>query len=99
MSQPLWGIDLGGTKIEGAILPSLNNPEPILRTRVDTEGDKGYDHIVSQIHKLVSIMKEQSGLTPSHIGFGTPGVLVKVTEAEMTFVAIDENRKKVSIGK
>ena len=31
--------------------------------------------------------------------FGTPGVLVKVTEAEMTFVAIDENRKKVSIGK
>ena len=31
--------------------------------------------------------------------FGTPGVLVKVTEAEVTFVAIDENRKKVSIGK
>ena len=31
--------------------------------------------------------------------FGTPGVLVKVTEAEVTFVAIDENGKKVSIGK
>lgn len=30
--------------------------------------------------------------------FGTPGVLVKVTEAEVTFVAIDEARNKVAIG-
>lgn len=30
--------------------------------------------------------------------FGTPGVLAKVTEAEVTFVAIDENRLKVRIG-
>jgi acyl-CoA thioesterase YciA len=31
--------------------------------------------------------------------FGTPGVVVKVTEAEVTFVAVDEFRKKVEIGK
>jgi acyl-CoA thioesterase YciA len=31
--------------------------------------------------------------------FGTPGVIVKVTEAEVTFVAIDETGKKVHIGK
>jgi acyl-CoA thioesterase YciA len=31
--------------------------------------------------------------------FGTPGVVVKVTEAEVVFVAIDENQKKVPIGK
>ena len=31
--------------------------------------------------------------------FGTPGVIVKVTEAEVTFVAIDETGKKVNIGK
>ena len=31
--------------------------------------------------------------------FGTPGVIVKVTEAEVTFVAIDANGKKISIGK
>lgn len=31
--------------------------------------------------------------------FGTPGVIVKVTEAEVTFVAIDESGKKISIGK
>jgi acyl-CoA thioesterase YciA len=29
--------------------------------------------------------------------FGTPGVIVKVTEAEVVFVAIDEQGKKVSI--
>ncbi len=31
--------------------------------------------------------------------FGTPGVIVKVTEAEVTFVAIDARAKKVTIGK
>lgn len=31
--------------------------------------------------------------------FGTPGVVVKVTEAEVIFVAIDENGEKVPIGK
>ncbi len=31
--------------------------------------------------------------------FGTPGDLAKVTEAEVTFVAIDENREKFLIGK
>ena len=31
--------------------------------------------------------------------FGTPGVVVKVTEAEVVFVAIDEKQNKVSIGK
>ena len=30
--------------------------------------------------------------------FGTPGVLVKVTEAEVIFVAIDQRGKKVKIG-
>jgi predicted NBD/HSP70 family sugar kinase len=75
MSQPIWGIDLGGTKIEGAILPSLNDPHPILRTRIDTEATKGYEHIVNQIHKLVKQMESTSGLKASSIGFGTPGVL------------------------
>lgn len=72
---PIWGIDLGGTKIEGVILPSINDINPIFRNRVDTEGHKGYAHIVSQIEKLVNLMKSETGLTPSKIGIGTPGVL------------------------
>ncbi len=75
MNQQLWGIDLGGTKIEGAILPSLNDPVPVIRTRIDTEASKGYEHILGQIKKLITRMQEHSGLTPQKIGFGTPGVL------------------------
>ena len=75
MDHALWGIDLGGTKIEGAILPSLNDPVPLIRTRVDTESSKGYDHILSQIEKLVKQMQNESRQKPQKIGFGTPGVL------------------------
>jgi len=31
--------------------------------------------------------------------FGTPGVVVKVTEAEVIFVAVDEKQQKVKIGR
>src|SRR5665213_2070418 len=75
MNQPLWGIDLGGTKMEGVILKSEKDPEPLVRTRVDTESSGGYDHIIGQIEKLVVKMKAESGLTPKSIGFGTPGIL------------------------
>jgi predicted NBD/HSP70 family sugar kinase len=75
MNKPLWGIDLGGTKIEGVILESIKNPAPVVRTRVDTEAPKGYEHIIGQIAKLVAEMEARSGLKPAAIGIGTPGVL------------------------
>ncbi|MBN9385679.1 MAG: ROK family protein [Chitinophagaceae bacterium] len=75
MTKALWGLDLGGTKIEGVVLESLDNPTPIVRTRVDTEASKGYDHIIEQIGWLVKDLEKQSGLKPSAIGMGTPGVL------------------------
>jgi predicted NBD/HSP70 family sugar kinase len=75
MNKPLWGIDLGGTKIEGVIITSLEDPKPLLRTRIDTEGAKGYDHIVNQIVTLVNSMAQKTGLKPESLGIGTPGVL------------------------
>jgi fructokinase len=75
MNQSLWGIDLGGTKIEGIILESIAKPTPIIRTRVDTEAAQGYDHVIGQIAKLIGEMEQQSGLTAKTIGIGTPGVL------------------------
>ncbi len=75
MSQPIWGIDLGGTKIEGAILSSLDDPKPIIRKRIDTEGEKGYEHVLGQIKNLVDLISAETGLQPGSIGFGTPGVL------------------------
>jgi len=75
MNQPLWGIDLGGTKIEGVILRSIHHPDPIVRTRVDTESSKGYEHILDRIACLIAEMEQRSGLKPGAVGFGTPGVL------------------------
>ncbi|MEO6916986.1 MAG: ROK family protein [Chitinophagaceae bacterium] len=80
MSNPLWGIDLGGTKIEGVILPSTNDVRPLIRVRVPTEASKGYEHVLDQIKVLVEEMKKQSGLSPEKIGVGTPGVLDPLTQ-------------------
>ena len=81
MNKPLWGIDLGGTKIEGVILDSEDITQPLLRKRIDTEASNGYDHILGQVKKLVNIMEHESGIEAGHIGFGTPGVLDPVLQA------------------
>lgn len=70
-----WGIDLGGTKIEGVI---LSNPSPeavIFRHRIDTEAALGYEHIVHRIKTLVEIMIKETGIMPDSIGIGTPGTV------------------------
>ena len=72
----LWGIDLGGTKVEGVILSSRQEPEVLLRLRVPTEQEHGYHHVIGQIEKLIRIMEDESGINaPSYIGIGTPGVI------------------------
>ncbi|MCF2444336.1 ROK family protein [Dyadobacter sp. CY345] len=70
----LWGIDLGGTKIECAVLDSENDLAVVIRKRLPTESDKGYDHILSQIKKLIDLVAEEIGEKPVKIGFATPGV-------------------------
>ncbi len=71
----LWGIDLGGTKIEGIVVDSEKNYATISRLRVPTEKAQGYDHIVGQVAKLIHLLKEDSGYTPEAVGFGTPGAV------------------------
>jgi predicted NBD/HSP70 family sugar kinase len=73
--NPLWGIDLGGTKIEGVVIKSKDNPEVLARLRVPTEQEGGYQHIISQIGKLIDLLKKETGLKPERIGMGTPGTL------------------------
>ena len=75
----IWGIDLGGTKIEGVILKDKNDPEVLLRTRLDTEAHLGYEHILDRIKLLIDKMSAGSGLSPEKIGFGTPGALDPIT--------------------
>ena len=70
-----WGIDLGGTKIEGAVLESREKPKVLVRQRVATEAHLGYDHILNQVSKLVDQLKAETGLEPVQIGIGHPGTL------------------------
>jgi len=71
--QTYWGIDLGGTKIEGVVLSAPSPDAVVIRKRIDTEADKGYQHIINQITKLIDSLKAETGYQPDRIGFGTPG--------------------------
>ena len=73
--EPLWGIDLGGTKIEGVVLESSTEPNPLKRLRVPTEADKGYHHVMNQIVKLIEVLTAEVGMRPTKVGICTPGTL------------------------
>lgn len=70
-----WGIDLGGTKIEGVVIREKSPDTVIARHRIDTEGAGGYDHILGRIAGLVQHLVQSTGFHPSIIGIGTPGTL------------------------
>lgn len=70
--QTLWGIDLGGTKIEGIVL-NAEDGSTISRLRVPTEGDLGYEHVLNQIQKLITMLEDGSGYKCQRMGMGTPG--------------------------
>lgn len=71
----IWGIDLGGTKIEGVILEAPDAQAVRLRHRIDTEASHGYAHVLDRIALLVEEMASQTGIRPSAIGIGTPGAI------------------------
>lgn len=78
--MPIWGIDLGGTKIECAVIESLENRKVLLRKRLPTEQEQGYEHILQQIKKLVETVSDEVGFRPEKIGFATPGTLDPKTQ-------------------
>ena len=78
--RPLWGIDLGGTKIEGVVLAERSADSVLVRTRIATEAAGGYDHILQQIERLVDRLAAEVGMRPDHLGIGTPGALDPTTE-------------------
>lgn len=80
MSELKWGIDLGGTKIEGAVLQIKDNqPDFIVRKRIPTESQLGYEHIIDSICALLEDLKKESGNSPDQLGIGTPGSYDPVT--------------------
>lgn len=75
----LLGIDLGGTKIEAALLDAKTN-QVMVRERVATQGHLGYDHILNNIANLAKSVCEPYGFIPQHIGIATPGTLDPLTQ-------------------
>lgn len=75
MPSLLWGIDLGGTKIEGVVVDRADPTAPICRMRVDTEAAHGYKHILQRIEMLVSQMTAEVGEGPRALGIGAPGAI------------------------
>lgn len=73
--QTIWGIDLGGTKIEGVVLSSPSPDAVVIRKRIDTESHKGYQHIASQIIRLIRELEAETGYRAESVGIGTPGTV------------------------
>lgn len=72
----LFGVDLGGTKIEGAVIDPLRPDQALCRLRVPTEAHLGYAHVIKQVVRLVRLLERKSGVKrPAWIGIGTPGVV------------------------
>jgi fructokinase len=67
------GIDLGGTKIEGIVLDASG--KEFSRKRVETQQEKGYDHILGRIKGLHDDLAAQIKNQPHTFGIGTPGAI------------------------
>ncbi len=74
-----YGIDLGGTKIEGVVLHSLSPETIVVRQRIPTEASGGYQHILTRIANLIRHLEVDAGHQASVVGIGTPGTLDPAT--------------------
>jgi fructokinase len=72
--EPTIGVDLGGTKIE-AIAMRRAGAEVLVRERVPTEAERGYEAIVAATAALVRRVASAAGLdaATARIGVGMPG--------------------------
>ncbi|MFD1314888.1 ROK family protein [Namhaeicola litoreus] len=90
----LCGIDLGGTKIEGVLLTLSDKGFDVLeRHRIPTEAEKGYEHILQQIKKIVGHLEEKGSIKIDTLGIGTPGTLDPHTQTLKNCNAVCLNRQ------
>jgi fructokinase len=71
----LWGIDLGGTKIEGVILSSINGPEVLSRKRIPNRAGKRIPPHFATDSAPAGLNVGRGGSKPQKVGIGTPGTL------------------------
>jgi len=71
------GIDLGGTKIEIAVLDA--RLQVLLRQRVPTAAHLGPEHVLHNIRSLYRQALEATGQPQHTLGIGTPGAISPLT--------------------
>ena len=76
----LWGIDLGGTKIEVVILDAERNFDVIARERSATNSESGYTAVLHNIKSLLDRVSHDTDIPYTHIGIGTPGSINPYTQ-------------------
>lgn len=80
--KTICGIDLGGTKIEGVLLTVNGSDFNVVdRLRLPTEKEKGYEHIIHQIGRIVGLLEQNTGTSVETLGIGTPGTLEPRTQS------------------
>jgi fructokinase len=69
------GVDLGGTKIEAVVLRAdADRPNVLVRQRVETRREEGYDHVVAATADLIADVSRKAGLDAlPPVGIGMPG--------------------------
>lgn len=95
MDSHLWGIDLGGTKIECVVLD--HNHKVLERERISTFGERGYDFVLKQILKLIDLVAGKLGTRPSKIGIGTPGSINPYTNKLRNCNSVYLNNHEIKI--
>lgn len=67
------GIDLGGTNIKGAL---VDDHKGILKSfSIPTDAEKGKEHVISQVAKVIMMAAEDAPEKPIAVGVGSPGVI------------------------
>ncbi|HMQ15269.1 MAG TPA: ROK family protein [Phycisphaerae bacterium] len=76
MADNWIGIDLGGTNIKAGIV--ADGGAVLARREVDTQADRGFEHVLARLVQLVSDLLADAGLDRAAvraIGIGVPGPL------------------------
>ena len=77
---PAWGIDIRRARIDGVVLEDPGAPRTLRRMRVPAESEKGYYHVLGQVHKLVEVLSSEVGVRPERIGVSCAGSLDPITK-------------------
>ena len=86
-----WGLDIGGSRIEAIILSDVEKPIVKSRTRVPTEYQKGYKHLLNQIKLALDLLAKHTNSSPTKIGISVPGCIDWSTEVVKNSFILDLN--------